>query len=312
MNGAVDAHFDFSIDNHTLTVIASDFVPIVPYTTTSVSIGTGQRYDIIVTADQADVASDFWMRAVPDAFCTNNNSPDDIKGIVHYGDSTGTPSTTAYTITESDCGGEALASLVPYVAVDASSTADVSNDDEVVAAFGSATTTAKWYIGGTSLEVDWQDPTALMILNNDTTWSSSNAVIELPTADEWMMLIIETNFPVPHPIHLHGHDFFVLASGTGSYADVAPTLNTVNPPRRDVTMLPASGYLVISFKADNPGAWLLHCHIGWHTEEGFALQFVERESEIAALYNSTTLNAGCANWDTFQNGDDLVQVDSGI
>lgn len=85
VNGAIDTHFDFSIDNHTLTVIAADFVPIVPYTTNVIAIGMGQRYDVIVTANQASVASDFWLRAVPDTFCSNNYNPDNIKGIIHYG-----------------------------------------------------------------------------------------------------------------------------------------------------------------------------------------------------------------------------------
>lgn len=172
--------------------------------------------------------------------------------------------------------------------------------------------TAKWYLGSTSLVVDWQDPTALTILNNETDWTTSNAVIELPTADEWMLLVIETAFTVPHPIHLHGHDFYVLATGSGTYADAAPTLNTANPPRRDVNMLPAEGYVAIAFKADNPGAWLMHCHIGWHTEEGFALQFVERYTEIAALYNATDVKSTCGAWDDWQTNDGLVQSDSGI
>lgn len=59
-------------------------------------------------------------------------------------------------------------------------------------------------------------------------------------------------------------------------------------------------------------AWLMHCHIGWHTAEGFALQFVERYSEIAALYNSTQLNDTCSTWDTYQDSADLVEPDSGI
>lgn len=53
----------------------------------------------------------------------------------------------------------------------------------------------------------------------------------------------------------------------------ASTLQYTNPPRRDVAMLPApagppgggppatGGWLVISFLTDNPGAWLMHCHI---------------------------------------------------
>lgn len=33
-------------------------------------------------------------------------------------------------------------------------------------------------------------------------------------------------------------------------------LNGNNPVRRDVTMLPAAGWLLLAFKTDNPGAWL--------------------------------------------------------
>jgi len=77
-------------------------------------------------------------------------------------------------------------------------------------------------------------------------------------------------------------------------------------------MLPAEGYIVIAFKADNPGSWLCHCHIGWHTEDGFALEFVELYDEIAALYNQTELEDDCKAWNTWQSADGLVEDDSGI
>ena len=84
VNAAIDTHFDFTIDGHTLQIIGMDFVPIKPYFTSVLSIGIGQRYDIIVQADQASVASDFWLRAIPDTFCSNNANGADIKGIIHY------------------------------------------------------------------------------------------------------------------------------------------------------------------------------------------------------------------------------------
>lgn len=40
-----------------------------------------------------------------------------------------------------------------------------------------------------------------------------------------------------------------------------PHLNFTNPTRRDVTMLPGKGWLIVAFRNDNPGAWLFHCHI---------------------------------------------------
>lgn len=42
INGALDTHFQFSIDNHTLQVIAADLNPIVPYETNNLNIGIGK------------------------------------------------------------------------------------------------------------------------------------------------------------------------------------------------------------------------------------------------------------------------------
>jgi len=56
----------------------------------------------------------------------------------------------------------------------------------------------------------------------------------------------------------------------------------------------------------------MHCHIAWHTDEGFALQLVERESEMTALMDVANINSTCANWDTYTSDDDIVQDDSGV
>lgn len=45
VNGAIDTHFKFTIDNHTMTVIAADFVPITPYTTDVLNIGMGKFWE---------------------------------------------------------------------------------------------------------------------------------------------------------------------------------------------------------------------------------------------------------------------------
>jgi hypothetical protein len=77
-------------------------------------------------------------------------------------------------------------------------------------------------------------------------------------------------------------------------------------------MLPENGYLVIAFKTDNPGAWLMHCHIGWHTEEGFAIQFIERYNEIKPLIEYKNLHQNCDTWSTYENKHIVAQDDSGI
>lgn len=66
--------------------------------------------------------------------------------------------------------------------------------------------------------------------------------------------------PIGHPIHLHGHYFYVLGAGPGQWSRDSD-LNFDNPPRRDSATLPGFGWLVIAFRVDNPGAWLMHCHV---------------------------------------------------
>ena len=39
--------------------------------------------------------------------------------------------------------------------------------------------------------------------------------------------------------------------------------------------MPAQGYVVVRFRADNPGFWLFHCHQNLHFTEGMALTFNE-------------------------------------
>lgn len=75
---------------------------------------------------------------------------------------------------------------------------------------------------------------------------------------------------VAHPLHWHGMDVVVLAQQNTTFDPVNSykAFNFVNPPRRDVVLVPAGGYIAIAFKPDNPGVWLLHCHIAWHASAG--------------------------------------------
>jgi hypothetical protein len=167
-----------------------------------------------------------------------------------------------------------------------------------------------WYLNSTSMQVAWENPTLLQIQNDATDFPSSSGVIEVPNANEWVYLLINTSIPVAHPIHLHGHDFFILAQGVNPWDGT--TISHTNPPRRDTAMLESSGYLLIAFETDNPGAWLMHCHIGWHTSEGFALQFIERYDEIKDLIDYQTLDENCAAWTAYDSTYGIEQEDSGI
>jgi len=173
----------------------------------------------------------------------------------------------------------------------------------------------KWYLNGATFFSQYSDPTLLDIFETGQPNNySGSLLVDLPTANQMIYLIIETPIPLGHPVHLHGHDFWVLAAGSGSYSS-AVTLNVQNPPRRDTAFLPAAGYLVIAFVTDNPGVWLAHCHIGWHVSMGFALQFVEQASQIAssgALSNSCALTDNCQRWTQYATANNIQVLDSGV
>lgn len=164
----------------------------------------------------------------------------------------------------------------------------------------------QWVVGNETYLGLWDDPTLFQIYNDNLTtdiypYNTSNFII-LDEENEWSFFVIELALAIPHPIHLHGHDFYVLGAGTGSYVAGNTSLNFENPPRRDTALLVADGYLVLGFKTDNPGAWIMHCHIGWHQVNGLATQFIERQSEITAL-GLDYVAEQCDAWREFEYGD---------
>jgi FtsP/CotA-like multicopper oxidase with cupredoxin domain len=62
-----------------------------------------------------------------------------------------------------------------------------------------------------------------------------------------------------HPIHLHGHVFRVLSR------DRKPTRHR---EWLDTVLLPPRSRAEIAFVADNPGGWMLHCHVLEHQASG--------------------------------------------
>ncbi|KAJ5300183.1 hypothetical protein N7508_007426 [Penicillium antarcticum] len=308
VNAAADQHFRFMIDNHTMEVIANDFVPIHPFNATQLSMGMGQRYDVIVSGKQLQ-SGNFWMRAIPQSACSETDATDKVKGIIRYDNSsTADPTTSAYSYTDS-CADENPSNLVPYLKVDASETYTYKTGENVEV---QVTDNAMlWLMNGTSLHTQWEYPTLLQVAQGNDTWLSRQRLIELPAAHKWVYFVIHSPFAQDHPMHLHGHDFWLLQAGYGNFdSSMVDSLTLVNAPRRDVVMLPASGYIVIALKTNNPGVWLMHCHIAWHTSEGFAVQLLERESEIG--YDMASLNSTCKAWDKYVHADDVSQYDSGV
>lgn len=316
VNTAIQSTFKFHIDGHKFTVISNDFVPIVPYETDILNINIGQRYNILVKADA--IPGNYWMRSDNQNACAQLTNSRDIKGIVHYSGFNGNPTSTAKNYTD-ECIDEPYNKLVPYAPMTAGPEDSEIHKTIVIGAGPNTPTLFKWTLDGTTFQSQWGDGTLPHIYKNGSVPTySGNLAIEVPNLHEWVYIIVESPIPLPHPIHLHGHDFFILAQGTGAYSD-SVALNTDNPPRRDVALMPWSasagtgGYLVLAFETDNPGAWLMHCHIGWHVSMGFALQIIENLDGISkTVTDSCQLDNTCLSWNKYATANHIVVEDSGV
>lgn len=132
-----------------------------------------------------------------------------------------------------------------------------------------------------------QTPPLITILRD--AWDENQLVPFIPflsiSSPIWVDVIINNLDDGSHPFHLHGYSFYVLASsrsehGWGSYnpysaagtaSAIKPVLNLENPVKKDTVAVPRRGYVVIRLLADNPGIWMLHCHVLFHQASGMAM-----------------------------------------
>ena len=111
---------------------------------------------------------------------------------------------------------------------------------------GGASGMMGWTVNGTSPTGHVHEPlfsiergrTAVFTLKNDTAW--------------W------------HPIHVHGHSFRVISRNGKP---------TAHREWQDTVLIPPQESAEIAFVADNPGDWMLHCHILEHQAAGMMAAF---------------------------------------
>ena len=73
------------------------------------------------------------------------------------------------------------------------------------------------------------------------------------------VLMLDNQTAWHHPMHLHGHSFRVIRRNGKA---------TQHNEWRDTVLLDPQEQVDIAFVADNPGDWMLHCHILEHQEGG--------------------------------------------
>ena len=327
-----------SIDNHKLTMIATDGFDIEPQIADSFILNAGERYDFIITADQP--IGNYWIRAKT----LESNRNTSTEAILHYiGAADSEPSSSPRTCTSDDKCLVVNCFFLYYpeneftecLRIDQLKQLDSDNDPAPGItkgkfqeyflnfafpgySFTPGSVNGRKFVLPAELVMNDPDdkdfPCDLANCGEQKVCTCSYS-LNLNYGDTVQMVFLNmgSGRGWAHPIHMHGHTFYVLKMGypiydntTGkiigenldvdcrgetprnesfcndatwtdpSWADGnIPGLELKKPVRKDTIIVPSGGYVVTRIVADNPGVWFMHCHIELHSNDGMAIYLNE-------------------------------------
>ncbi|KAL3853447.1 hypothetical protein ACJMK2_016983 [Sinanodonta woodiana] len=323
--------FRVSVDNHSLLIVASDGHGIEPVMAESFIISPGETFDFILVANQ--IVSNYWVRVETLVAGMNHRT----EAILRYdGAIIAEPKTSKKQCTKTD---RCLVINCPFSIYPPSHYTDCFTFNEIKGAsdndpppnieegrfeeyflnFGipganPASVNGRVFKRPTvpllTQPAEWQFPCDEPACGEEKVCQCTNSInIRHGNVVQLVLTNMGIGKGMPHPIHLHGHVFFVMKMGYGKYnrktgkfyrdnLDIncrgninreqsycnnptwsttkwrngnVPDLELDRPPIKDTVVIPSGGYVVIRFLADNPGIWDLHCHMEMHNIEGMRL-----------------------------------------
>ncbi|KAF8128210.1 Fet3 ferroxidase [Boletus edulis] len=283
INTAAFAAFHFWIDGHDMHIIEADGTDVQEYPTDMLSISVAQRYSVLVQA--RNDSSPNWMihanmdttmfDSVPQTLQTNltssitypaGKSITDLGPIQNYQVTNDTALVPLVTIPQPVASQRVELEVAFQTMSDGTNHATLDGyvyDSPIVPAIISALT-----LGDNATSQNAYGPYSIMLNHLD--------VVDI---------VVNNSDKGSHPFHLHGHQFQIVHRAE-KYESTDPTLNPpliegqANPMRRDTVTIPGGSSVTLRVVADNPGAWLFHCHIEWHLEAGLAVQFIEAPLQV--------------------------------
>ncbi|KAL9096253.1 MAG: hypothetical protein Q9165_001776 [Trypethelium subeluteriae] len=284
-----------TIDNHPLHVYAVDGQYIYPQTVDQILVNNGNRISVFVKLDQE--VGKYTIRLANDLL-------GQVLGgfaALSYNGATEEPARTRPMM---NYAGQPLSETVrrfsedtarPYPPLRPARSADRTRKF-LVRKLGRPYGSYEWTLSGhQGYNISEEDRSPPVLFQNPDRFNTSETVIKTKK-NEWVDLILEVEGPFAqaHPMHKHGNKAFVIGSGVGSFpwATVAEaakelppsTFNTVDPPYRDsfntIEGVNSNTWLVLRYKAENPGAWLFHCHIQTHLTGGMGAMILDAVDEF--------------------------------
>lgn len=333
--------FRVSVDNHILRVVASDGYDLEPIEAESFVINPGERFDFEITTNQS--IGNYWVRGIT----VEKDRPHVAEAILRYtGAAIAEPTTSRQQCTQSN---PCLVLNCPFTYYPEPFTICKTFDELVAKANDDPAppfieskfkeyflnfafpgiTSYPGSVNGKTFDTpdvnpltqpkEWYSPCKEPECGDDRHCKCTHA-LEIGNGDTVQMVFLNMGIGKgwSHPIHMHGHSFYVVKMGYGQYnmssgkiegdnLDIdcrggttrdksfcnnatwsnsswhngnVPGLELQRPPRKDTIIVPTGGYVVLRIRANNPGLWNMHCHIELHNLDGMQMLLNESFSDV--------------------------------
>jgi len=254
----------FSIEGHSLSLLAVDGTDVSPLDVASVSLHAGERYDFKLCADQKKKligSKDFTILAEAPELCeskylqrTGHKAPEScsFQAKLEY----------SGVLAGGKLGASLEKSTLPHLDLgtwDGHLIVQPLEAPPVLKAKADASfdlTLGEMADGRMFLhtsETPWTVPSTPLLMTKGLECTESAPMINVPESASDVELIVKNTMPDAHVVHLHGSRFQVMTSSCGvdedSFASSAPLL-------RDTVFVPANGQVTLRIVADNPGMWM--------------------------------------------------------
>jgi FtsP/CotA-like multicopper oxidase with cupredoxin domain len=234
INGSGSSFFRIAIDSLQLTLITADGDPVEPIVVDNLVIGTGERYDVLVTLRES---GSYTLHAA--ALGDDKQA----LGVLHTPD------------------------VAPSANHDRPSFAGKAlQPKDLKAPFATIPPDGPGKFFEVILSGDMRNYLWTM---NEHAWPEPFAAYAGGQAEETYYDVafgevvrfdLLNRTPMAHPMHLHGHSFRVLVEGT----------DPARAPLRDTFVAWPHGKVTMEVVTYNPGKWFFHCHNAWHLAVGMA------------------------------------------
>jgi len=296
----------FSVDEHVLNVIEVDGTTVEPYPVDFIRINVGQRYTCLIFTE---TDGNFWIRSIMDnTVFFENATQNTARGILRVGNSGNSlPTSSAEPLNAPPAGIGGLYQCPPgftSCTVDLPTSLQPIPPEDAPDSTVVIPLTIAFFPNNQGVVVAHWNNISFQTRTDTTILNLVRAGQPVPTTANFFEignsvvdLLINNLDTGEHPLHLHGHVFYVLAQGAPGAGDfnASVVLNTNNPVKRDTVSVNPQSWIYVRFVANNPGVWLFHCHINWHALQGLVTGFIEDANRILQKFPETQSLLKCPN-----------------